>query len=244
MTGSIFTSEATENTEKPVEMAERMDKGTGDRFGGRKPSRHERLTGQPWDASYQKEPPPWDIGRPQPALARVASGWAGPLLDAGCGTGEHALLAASLGLPVLGVDVAETAVATARRKAQERGLPAEFALADALDLGRLGRKFRTVVDCGLFHTFDAEDWPAYVASLAAVTDPGGTLYVLCFSDQEPGIGPHPVREDELREAFEPAGGWEIVSLVPARIHTRFNDEGFAAWLGTMRRHGGTERDSR
>ena len=208
-----------------------------DPFGGRKPSRHERLTGEPWDASYRNQPPPWDIGRPQPALARVAAagGWAGPVLDAGCGTGEHALLAASMGLPVLGVDVAETAVASARAKALERGLTADFAVADALHLERLGRSFQTVVDCGLFHTFDAEDWPAYVASLAAVTQPGGTLYVLCFSDQNPGVGPHPVREDELRGAFSLASGWEIASLVPERIHTRFNEEGFAAWLATLRR---------
>lgn len=206
-----------------------------DPFGGRKPSRHERLTGEPWDASYRKDPPPWDIGRPQPALAATAGAWTGPILDAGCGTGEHALLAASLGLPVLGVDVAETAVASARAKMQERGLAAEFAVADALHLESLDRKFRTVVDCGLFHTFDAEDWPAYVASLAAVTEPGGTLYVLCFSDAEGGRSPHPVREDELRAAFNSASGWEIASLVADRIHTRFNDEGFPAWLGTVRR---------
>jgi len=40
-------------------------------------------------------------------------GFAGAVLDAGCGTGENALHLASLGLPVLGVDVAETALAIA-----------------------------------------------------------------------------------------------------------------------------------
>jgi 2-polyprenyl-3-methyl-5-hydroxy-6-metoxy-1,4-benzoquinol methylase len=44
------------------------------------------------------------------------------LLDAGCGTGENALLVASLGLPVLGVDVAETAVAIVWAKADDRGI--------------------------------------------------------------------------------------------------------------------------
>lgn len=55
-------------------------------------------------------PAPWDIGRPQPAVVRLASegGFAGAVLDAGCGTGENALHVASRGLPVLGVDVAET----------------------------------------------------------------------------------------------------------------------------------------
>jgi len=46
------------------------------------------MTGLPWDASYHDGPAPWDIGRPQPAIVRLASegGIAGPVLDAGCGT--------------------------------------------------------------------------------------------------------------------------------------------------------------
>jgi methylase of polypeptide subunit release factors len=44
----------------------------------------------------------------------------------GCGTGENALHVASLGLHVLGVDVAETALSIAREKAARRGLDADF----------------------------------------------------------------------------------------------------------------------
>ena len=76
------------------------------------------------------------------------------VLDAGCGTGENALHVASLGLSVLGVDVAETALAIARQKANNRGIEIEFAAADAFHLERLRRRFQTVLDCGLFHTFD------------------------------------------------------------------------------------------
>ena len=100
-----------------------------DLFGGRHPTSHERLTGLPWDAWYRDGPAPWDIGQPQPAIMRLASegGFAGAVLDAGCGTGENALRVASLGLSVLGVDVAETALAIARKKADERGIKVEFA---------------------------------------------------------------------------------------------------------------------
>src|SRR5690242_3209353 len=117
------------------------------------------MTGLPWDASYQDGPAPWDIGRPQPAIVRLASegGIAGAVLDAGCGTGENALYVASLGLSVLGVDVAETALTIARAKADERGIGIEFAVADALRLASLGRRFDTVLDCGLFHTFDGDE---------------------------------------------------------------------------------------
>ncbi len=195
------------------------------------------MTGLPWDASYYNGPGPWDIGRPQPPIVRVASagGFAGPVLDAGCGTGENTLHLASLGLSVLGVDVAETALTMAREKAQARGLAAEFATADAFHLERLGRRFATVLDCGLFHTFDADERPAYVASLASVAEAGGTLYVLCFSDEGADIGPHPVSQQELRAAFDLSTGWNIVALESDRVQTRVHDNGAPAWFATIKR---------
>jgi SAM-dependent methyltransferase len=158
------------------------------------------------------------------------------VLDAGCGTGENALLIASLGLPVLGVDVAETALAIARAKAGDRGIEAEFAAADAFELERLGRSFETVLDCGLFHSFDGDERPSYVASLASVTEHDGTLYVLCFSDDRPDTGPHPISQEELRAAFNPGDGWNVAAVEPDRVQTRYHDEnGAPAWLATIKR---------
>ena len=159
----------------------------------------------------------------------------GSVLDAGCGTGENALHAASLGLSVLGVDVAETALAIAREKAEERGIEVEFATADAFQLERLGRRFETVLDCGLFHTFDAEERLRYATSLASVTAHDGTLYVLCFSDEGPDTGPHPISREELRAAFNPSSGWDVVAIEPDRVRTRFHDDGAPAWLATIKR---------
>jgi len=222
-------------------MPERLKFSAEDPFRGRRPTSHERMTGLPWDASYCNGPAPWDIARPQPAIVRLASQgvFAGDLLDAGCGTGENALHIASLGqshpeVSILGIDVAETALAMAREKARNRGIEIEFAMADALDLKRLGRRFHTVLDCALFHTFNAEEQPAYVESLASVIDSDGTLYVLCFSDAGPDTGPHPVSEEQLRTAFERDEGWEIAALQPERIETRFH-RGASAWLATVKR---------
>jgi 2-polyprenyl-3-methyl-5-hydroxy-6-metoxy-1,4-benzoquinol methylase len=110
-----------------------------DPFSGRQPTSHERHAGQPWDASYLDGPAPWDLGRAQPAILRLAGegGFAGAVLDAGCGSGENALHVASLGLHVLGVDVAETALSIAREKAAARCVDADFVAADALHLDRL-----------------------------------------------------------------------------------------------------------
>jgi SAM-dependent methyltransferase len=222
---------------KRTNLSERSRAPADDPFHGRHPTSHERMTGLPWDASYHDGPAPWDIGRPQAAIERLASEGriAGRVLDAGCGTGENALHVASLGLLVLGVDVAETALAIARKKAADRGLEVEFAAADAFQLERLGRRFETVLDCGLFHTFDGEERTRYVASLASVTERDGTLYVLCFSDEGLNTGPHPVSHEELRAAFKPVNGWKVAAIEPDWIQTRFQDGGAPAWLATIER---------
>jgi SAM-dependent methyltransferase len=209
-----------------------------DPFGGRPPTSHERMTGLPWDASYHDGPAPWDVEQPQPPFVRAAAAgeFTGAVLDVGCGSGDNALHVAALGLPVLGVDVAGTALATARRKAAERGLKAEFAITDAFHLESLGRTFETVLDCGMFHTCDAAERPVYAASLARATQPGATLFLLCFSDQGPDTGPHPVTENELRETFDETAGWRITSLTPDRVLTRFHGEnGAPAWFARITR---------
>lgn len=210
----------------------------GDPFLGRTPTSHERMTGLPWDASYADGVAPWDIDGPQPAIARLVSGggFAGTVLDVGCGTGENALRIASLGLPVLGVDVAETALELARGKSRDRGIEVDFATADAFQLRSLGRRFDTVLDCGMFHTCDGDERPQYVASLASVTEPGATLYVLCFSDEGADTGPHPVRRDDLTAAFNSGAGWHVTAIELARIQTRFHGEnGAPGWLATIER---------
>lgn len=202
----------------------------------RPPTSHERQAGQPWNASYLDGPAPWDIGTPQPAVVRLAEagGFCGPVLDVGCGTGDNALFIAARGLPVLGVDVAEAALATARQTADDHGIEVAFTIADALHLQRLYRRFETVLDCGLFHTFDASERTEYVASLASVTDSGGTLFVLCFSDSGPDTGPHPVTRQALTDPFAGHPAWRIASVAPELLRTRFADS-TPAWLATIDR---------
>jgi SAM-dependent methyltransferase len=168
-----------------------------------------------WDDAYRGTPG-WDIGRPQPIFVRLAEGGAltGRLLDVGCGTGQNALLAAEHGADVTGVDISPLAVERATAEAGRRGLAARFLVADALRLDALGEQFDTLIDCGAFHTFDDADRGPYVASLSAVTRPGGRLHLACFSDRMPGDwGPRRVTEAELRAAF--ADGWTAESVEPA-----------------------------
>lgn len=198
---------------------------------------HERHPGRPWDESYQDGPAPWDLGRPQPAIAELAAEGAfrGTVLDAGCGTGENALHLAATGLSIVGIDVAETAVPQAKEKARDRGLAAEFAVGDALRLSALDRTFDTVLDCGLFHTLDARERQTYVASLASVTEPGARLHVLCFRDAGADSGPHPVVRAEFEAPFQRETGWQIETLRDSRIVARFASDGLPAWLVAVAR---------
>jgi cyclopropane fatty-acyl-phospholipid synthase-like methyltransferase len=187
--------------------------------------------------------PPWDIGRPQRAFVEVADRVTGEVLDAGCGTGENALFFAQRGHRVLGIDFLEGPIREAGRKARERGIDAEFLRMDALALGSLDRRFDSVIDSGLFHVFADEDRARYVAGLAHVVRPGGRVFLLCFSDEEPGTqGPRRVSQDEIRVAF--TDGWEVEEIRPARGEVRpdledisFSEGGPKAWFSVIRRSG-------
>jgi SAM-dependent methyltransferase len=198
------------------------------------------MTTPGWDASYADEsaPAPWDIGRPQPAFARLADDGllSGRVLDSGCGTGEHTLLAAAHGADAVGVDVSPRAIGRAREKAAERGVAARFEVADVLNLGELGLTADTVIDSGVFHVFDDLDRFRYVSSLTAVLRPGGQCYLMCFSDREPGdFGPRRVSQDELRAAF--SDGWAVISIEAETfdLNRGLPIPAAQAWLATIRR---------
>ncbi len=192
------------------------------------PHRSRRTTAD-FEDSYAGVPP-WDIGMPQPAFLALAETGRlrGSVLDAGCGTGEHTLMAAERGLAATGIDAAPTAIAIAGRKAADRGLDVRLLVHDALELDQLGERFDTVLDSGLFHVFDDHDRARYVESLAAATKPGGVFHMLCFSDRQPGTwGPRRVSRGEIEHSF--AGDWRIEVLEPVVFQTTMEPPEIDAW---------------
>ena len=187
--------------------------------------------------------PRWEIGRPQKAFLDVADRITGSLLDAGCCTGENALYFASRGRKVTGIDFLAEPIQRAKTKAAERGLTATFLVMDSLALKELPEVFDSVIDSGLFHVFSDEDRRRYVEGLASVLKPGGRLFLLCFSDSEPGEqGPRRVSRKEIEATF--AEGWVLESIEPTRFEVRpdpndisFSEGGPKAWFVVVRRAG-------
>ena len=172
---------------------------------------------QLFEQMYQGQAP-WDTGRPQPTIVKLAEACQirGSVLDVGCGTGENLLYLASRGHYAWGIDFVPVAIERAKAKAAQRGMAAHFLVANALELKKLEMQFDTVIDCGLFHTFSDDERPVFVQGLAEVLRHGGLLHLLCFSDEEPGTeGPRRVSQQEIRDAFQ--DGWKVWHIEPTQF---------------------------
>ncbi len=194
------------------------------------------MTAERFHAAYEGRPP-WDIGRPQPAFERLAEADAirGPVLDVGCGTGENALFLTERGLEVVGIDAVPAAIEQAALKARRRRLGTVFLTHDALDLAGLDRRFVTVIDSGLFHTFDDVERSRFALSLAAVLEPGGRYFMLCFSEYERHEGgPRRVTRQEIREVFD-TEPFRVMKIEAAEMATRLVGESRRAWLAGIER---------
>ena len=143
------------------------------------------------------------------------------MLDVGCGTGDLALALAQRGLSVLGVDLAEAAIAEARARqvaAGQVGQRVEFRVGDALQPSQLAGPFGAVVDSGFFHVFGPDERERLARELTTTLAPGGRYYLLGFAiETRFPNSPRLVRADEVQALFAPDRGWRILALRPARF---------------------------
>lgn len=181
-----------------------------------------------WDDVYRQQsvfvgPPPWNIGEPQPELAKLmrAGKIRSDVLDAGCGYAELSLALAAEGYTVVGIDLTPTAIAAATKAAADSGLSnASFIEANITSLTGFDGRFATVIDSTLFHSLPVEARDDYLHSVHRAAAPGASYYVLVFAKGafpvEMERKPNEVDEDELRTAVSKY--WEIDEIRPAYIH--------------------------
>jgi SAM-dependent methyltransferase len=169
---------------------------------------------------------PWDIGEPQPILVELerAGRIRGDVLDAGCGLGENTLYLAERGYRVWGFDAATAAIRHARHQGQQRGIPAEFAVADVTHLEGVDQHFDTVLDSALYHCLSDEQRRIYSATLHRVTTPEAQLHLFCFSDAEPEAlsGHSVVSQENLHANLD--SRWKIITIQLRRYTSAFTRE--------------------
>ncbi len=105
------------------------------------------------------------------------------ILIAGCGTGQHSIGTAQrfLGARVLAVDLSISSLGYARRKTRELGLNSiEYAQADLLKLGSLGRSFDVIESSGVLHHL-ADPWAGWRVLLSLLR-PGGFMNLGFYSE--------------------------------------------------------------
>jgi Flp pilus assembly protein TadD/2-polyprenyl-3-methyl-5-hydroxy-6-metoxy-1,4-benzoquinol methylase len=119
-------------------------------------------------------------------LANIKDFAAFPQLDiliAGCGTGQHSTnrARALLNTRILAIDLSLGSLAYAKRKTHEMGLSTiEYAHADLLKLGTLGRDFAVIESVGVLHHL-ADPWAGW-RTLLTLLRPGGFMKLGFYSE--------------------------------------------------------------
>lgn len=194
-----------------------------------------------WEHCYRTGETPWDKGCPAPPLLEMVGRHGpgifgeGPVLVPGCGLGHDVRSIASHGVPVIGLDISETAVGQASA--------ITLAGAEVYELGDYlspdwceGRSFSAIWEHTCFCAIDPSLRAAYARSAAAVIAPGG-MFVGVFYLTPNGPGEEmdgPPFNSSIAEIealflphFEKVDAWVPESSFPGR-------EG-KEWLALFRR---------
>jgi SAM-dependent methyltransferase len=154
-----------------------------------------------WDRRYAADDRVWGDGPSE--LARLAVARLGPytspdltILDVGCGYGRDTrYLAGELGCRAVGIDASPAAVEAARkahadalRRSRTARFDAEYVVTDvaglAADAEQAGR-YDVVFCCNVYHLLGPIGRREFAASVAAVTRPGGLLFLSTLSPRDP-----------------------------------------------------------
>lgn len=192
-----------------------------------------------WETRYLAGDTPWEKGLASPPLLELLEkfqDWgSGPVLVPGCGLGHDVRALATLGIPLVGLDLSPTAVERAREFPQ---VGTEIYEAwDFLDPAwRVGREFSALWEHTCFCAIDPGDRQSYAEAAAGSLREGGLLagvfFLNPFDPGEAAAGPpFAVTVEELDAWFSPwferVDGWVPGAAYPGR-------EG-REWIGLFRK---------
>jgi cyclopropane fatty-acyl-phospholipid synthase-like methyltransferase len=129
--------------------------------------------------------PPWDTGITPPELVEfVHNHPPGRALDLGCGSGTNVVFLAQHGWQATGVDFVQKAIRSARHKADQAGVAANFYTDDVTRLSKITGQFELVLDIGCFHSLSVPAKRVYAANLSRLLAPNGTFLLYGFLNQQ------------------------------------------------------------
>lgn len=151
---------------------------------------------------------PWERNEDTGPLAQIVGARPpGRALDAGCGTGRHAVALAEQGWTVTGIDAEPYAVARARERATRAGVAdrVSFIVGDVTRLGDVLQPgdLDLVLDLGCFHGLDSRGRAAFAAVVNRRCNPGAVVLLHVVAPRR-GMGPRGVDDAEIDSVFGPA----------------------------------------
>lgn len=195
-----------------------------------------------WESRYRENDTPWDKGSAAPPLLELMERWpvarmwgAGAVLAPGCGFGHDVRAIAAKGVPVVGLDLSESAVEGARQfiaVGSERYLQADLFDRSWWPEDGFGGWWEHTCFCAI----DPADRPRYAEAAGALVRHGGCLsgvfYLTPNDPDDKDAGPPfnaSIAEIDglLAPWFERVDGWVPERSYPGR-------EG-REWLGVYRR---------
>lgn len=136
----------------------------------------------------------------------------GRALDAGCGTGRHAVTLAKQRWMVIGIDSAPNAIARALERSTKAGVTdlATFVVGDVtrIDEALPDAGLDLILDLGCFHGLKPTQRQLFAAAITRRSGPG-TIVLLHVVGPRRGLGPRGVADEEIASVF--GADWDLSS---------------------------------
>ncbi|KAI0057814.1 S-adenosyl-L-methionine-dependent methyltransferase [Artomyces pyxidatus] len=195
-----------------------------------------------WDEAWKLKVTPWDAGEAQPPLrdllesSRLPLPTSGKALVPGCGKAYDAfLIASTLGLNTVAIDISETAIDAAKELlASTSGLPEGKVSIEKGDFFAMSlpesERYDLIYDYTFFVAIPPSRRIEWGRQMSALAKPGAYLIALVFPlnlSPDEGGPPHFVKAEHYDE---PLAGWtKVLDEIPRSSPTHIGRDQLLVW---------------